>query len=123
MRPLRLPPKDNAVPANSANVPAAPPLLRIPANAPAAQGRHSSRAQKMQPKTVAQGQRHPCALFDNATAAFPLEDNAVPAPSVNSMWGEAMLMRNHIDCAKEPQAFWNHFICFVAQAPFVQTLQ
>ena len=43
MRPLRLPPKDNAIPANSGN-------------APAAQGRHSSRAQRMQPQTVAQGQ-------------------------------------------------------------------
>ena len=85
--------EDNAVPANSDNAP------------------------------VAQGQRHPRALFDNATAAFPLEDNAVPAPSVNSMWREAMLMRNHIDCAKKPQVFWNHFVCFVAQAPFAQTLQ
>ena len=102
--------EDNAVPANSGN-------------APAAQGRYGSRAQRMQPQTVAQGQRHPRALFDNATAAFPLEDNAVPVPSVNLTWGEAMLMRNHIDCAKEPQVFWNHFVCFVAQAPFAQTLQ
>ena len=89
-------PKDNTARARSVNEPAAP---------------------------AAQGQRHPRALFDNATAAFSLEDNAVPVPSVNSMWGEAMLMRNHIDCAKEPQVFWNHFVCFAAQAPFAQTLQ
>ena len=57
MRPLRLPPKDNAVPANSAHATTAPPLLRIPANAPAAQGRYGSRAQRMQPQTVTRGQR------------------------------------------------------------------
>ena len=49
MRPLRLPPKDNAVPANFGN-------------APAVQGRHSSRAQRMQPPTVTRGQRRSCAL-------------------------------------------------------------
>ena len=199
MRPLRLPPKDNAVPANSAHATTAPPLLRTlwqcacrprTIQLPRPENAAADRRPRTTPFPPTPAMRPPllrtlrqCACRtrttqlphpENAaadsharttpllptpamrlspkddTAPAPREcsrrpspkDNAIPArcsimrllrshsrttpflcpPSIRC-GGEAMLMRNHIDCAKEQQAFWNHFICFVAQAPFAQTLQ